>query len=208
MKKAIAAISALIIAAPSLLPAADAQAADTYNMKVTVDMTDSGKAISPYIFGINEYGHQDDLKNLNVNAVRQGGNRMTAYNWETNASNAGSDWKHSSDNNLSNSDRPADCAQVLSAEGAKYGFDYKLTTLQLAGYVAADKDGPVSEAEAAPSSRWNKVELVKGAPFAETPDLEDGTVYMDEYVKYLVNTLGGAKTSTGMQGYSLDNEPV
>lgn len=208
MKKAIAAISALIIAAPSLLPAADAQAADTYNMKVTVDMTDSGKAISPYIFGINEYGHQDDLKNLNVNAVRQGGNRMTAYNWETNASNAGSDWKHSSDNNLSNSDRPADCAQVLSAEGAKYGFDYKLTTLQLAGYVAADKDGPVSEAEAAPSSRWNKVELVKGAPFAETPDLEDGTVYMDEYVNYLVNTLGGAKTSTGMQGYSLDNEPA
>ncbi|MBQ8962094.1 MAG: glycoside hydrolase [Ruminococcus sp.] len=208
MKKAIAAISALVIAAPWVLPAAKAKAADTYDMTVTVDMTDSGKAISPYIYGINQYAHQEDYKIVRPTAVRQGGNRMTAYNWETNASNAGSDWKHSSDDNLSKSDRPADCAQVLSAEGTKYGFDYKLTTLQLAGYVAADKDGPVSEAEAAPSDRWNKVEIVKGAPFDETPDLEDGTVYMDEYVNYIIGALGDSSSPTGIQGYSLDNEPA
>lgn len=32
-----------------------------------------------------------------VMAVRAGGNRYSAYNWETNASNAGADWKNISD---------------------------------------------------------------------------------------------------------------
>lgn len=210
MKKTLALLSAVILMASVWQPVTvdTASAAGSYDMAITVDMTDAGKAISPYIFGINQYGHQDDFKNLTVNAVRQGGNRMVAYNWENNASNAGADWKHSSDDNLSKSDRPADCAQVLSAEGQKYGFDYKLTTLQFAGYVAADKNGTVSEAEAAPSSRWNEVVLTKNAPFADTPDLTDGVVYMDEYVNYLINTLGDSTTATGMQGYSLDNEPA
>ncbi len=208
MKKVISALLALTLTVSSMPSYVNAAVADSYDMTVTVDMTSSGKAISPYIYGINQYGHQYDYSKVKVNTVRQGGNRMTAYNWETNASNAGSDWKYSSDNNLSKSDRPADCAQVFSAEGQKYGFDYKLTTLQLAGYVAADMDGTITEAESAPSARWNKVELVKDAPFAETPDLTDGTVYMDEYVNYLINTLGNSQTETGMQGYSLDNEPA
>ncbi len=208
MKKIIAAFTAVIMTGAFCAPAVTSNAAGSYDMTVTVDMSAEGKAISPYIYGINQYGHQDDYKKVSINAVRQGGNRMTSYNWETNASNAGSDWKFSSDNNLSNSDRPADCAQVLSAEGQKYGFDYKLTTLQLAGYVAADMNGTVTEEESAPSARWNKVELVKNAPFDETPDLDDGTVYMDEYVNYIINTLGDSKSATGIQGYSLDNEPA
>ena len=208
MKKIIAAFTAVIMTGAFCAPAVTSNASGSYDMTVTVDMSAEGKAISPYIYGINQYGHQDDYKKVSINAVRQGGNRMTSYNWETNASNAGSDWKFSSDNNLSNSDRPADCAQVLSAEGQKYGFDYKLTTLQLAGYVAADMNGTVTEEESAPSARWNKVELVKNAPFDETPDLDDGTVYMDEYVNYIINTLGDSKSATGIQGYSLDNEPA
>lgn len=180
---------------------------NSYDMNITVDLGGTAKKISPYIYGINEYGKTGEYKNVTAHAVRQGGNRMTAYNWETNASNAGSDWKYSSDDNLSKSDRPADCAQNFSADGEKYGFDYKLTTLQMAGYVAADKNGPVTEAEAAPSERWNKVEFTKRSPYDDEPDLTDGTVYMDEYVNYLINKLGDSTTHTGMQGYSLDNEP-
>ncbi len=207
MKKTLAFLAALtMLTAP--FSAVPASAAGSYDMKVTVDLSDSGKTISPYIYGINEYGHQDDLKKITVNAVRQGGNRMTAYNWETNASNAGSDWKYSSDNNLSNSDAPADCVQQLSAEGTKYGFGYKLTTLQLAGYVAADKSGTVTEAEAAPSPRWNEVRLTKGSAFSDEPDLTDGVVYMDEYVDYIIRKLGDSQSATGIQGYSLDNEPA
>ena len=208
MKKTLAFLTAFIMLSASAAAAVPAAAAGSYDMNITVDLSGNGKAISPYIFGINEYSHQDDLKKVTTTALRQGGNRMTAYNWETNASNAGSDWKYSSDNNLSMSDAPADCVQQLSKEAAKYNVNYKLTTLQLAGYAAADKNGTVTEAEAAPSARWNEVKLTKGSAFAETPDLNDGTVYMDEYVNYIIGKLGDSQAATGIQGYSLDNEPA
>ncbi len=119
-----------------------ANAAGGFDMNIKVDLKGERKEISPLIYGVNQY--TTDLKSVKTTAVRQGGNRMTAYNWETNASNAGSDWKHSSDNNLSDSDAPADCVQVLSKEAAKYNVGYKMTTLQLAGYVSADKKGTVT----------------------------------------------------------------
>lgn len=199
---------AVLFTSVSIPVGSTAAESGTYDMNVTIDLSGKTKEISPLIYGVNQYGNEDYLSELNVNSIRQGGNRMTAYNWENNASNAGSDWLHSSDNNLSNSDRPADCVQVLSDMSAKNGISYKLATLQLAGYVAADKDGSVSEAEAAPSDRWNKVEFTKNAPFDAEPDLTDGTVYMDEYVNYIINKLGDSTTSTGIQAYSLDNEPA
>ena len=175
---------------------------------VTVDMGAEGKQISPYIYGINLYGNENNLSKVTVHALRQGGNRMTAYNWETNASNAGSDWKHSSDTHLSVSTRPGDQALRLSGIAKNFGIAYTMTTLQLAGYVSADTKGSVAEAETAPSSRWLKVMPSKDGPFTETPDLTDGAVYMDEYVHYLTQKIGGAGSETGIRAYSLDNEPA
>lgn len=209
MKKCKALFSAIMVTAVVLsMPYQTVSAEGSYNMNINIDLGGETKAISPYIYGINQYGNQENYKNVTVNAVRQGGNRMVAYNWENNASNAGSDWKFSSDNNLSNSDAPADCVQVLSNEAENYDINYKMTTLQLAGYVSADKDGIVTEEESAPSARWNEVVLTKDSEFSDTPDLTDGKVYMDEYVNYIINTLGDSTSPTGIQGYSLDNEPA
>ncbi len=209
MKKTISLLAVImVLAASATVPGSSAAAADGYDMNINIDLGGETKEISPYIYGINQYGNQQNYTQVKVNAVRQGGNRMTAYNWENNASNAGSDWKYSSDNNLSNSDDPADCAKTLSREAGIYGFDYKLTTLQLAGYVSADKNGEVSEAEAAPSARWNEVKFTKGSAFDTTPNLDDGVVYMDEYVNYIINSLGDSTSPTGIQAYSLDNEPA
>ncbi len=209
LKKTVTFITALSVLSGTIaVPGVSAESDSGYNMNVTINLAGEKKEISPYIYGINQYGNQSYYNSVSVNAVRQGGNRMTAYNWETNASNAGSDWKYSSDNNLSNSDEPADCAQVLSKEAAQFGIDYKITTLQMAGYAAADMNGTVEESEAAPSDRWNKVEFRKGSALSDTPDLTDGVVYMDEYVNYIINKLGDSTTSTGIQGYSLDNEPA
>ncbi|MBQ7955592.1 MAG: glycoside hydrolase family 44 protein [Lachnospiraceae bacterium] len=194
-----------LLMSPRLITTAEETA---YFMNVTVDLSGEHKEISPYIYGINEYSNKNHLDGLNINALRQGGNRLTAYNWETNASNAGSDWEHSSDNHLTTSQKPAAIAQELSEECTKHKIAYKLTTLQLAGYVAADKKGAVPEKDAAPSDRWNKVVFIKGSEFSDTPNLTDGVVYIDEYVNYLINTLGDSTTSTGIQGYSLDNEPA
>lgn len=198
------AVTLLLAVTPPIVYAEDT----AYSMNVTVDLSGEHKEISPYIYGINEPGEQALLGELNISAVRQGGNRLTAYNWETNASNAGSDWYFSSDTFISDSPVPGAAPRNMSAACEKYGVGYKFTTLQLAGYVSADTNGTVSEEEAAPSSRWNEVVFTKGSALSDTPDLTDGIVYMDEYVNYLVKNLGDSSTSTGMQGYSLDNEPT
>lgn len=213
LKRKFAGFVAGILAVSALpqLPAGMVLADDinSYDMNVLVNLDGERKEISPYIYGMNEYGNTSNYRNVTVNAVRQGGNRYTGYNWETNYSNAGNDWQHSSDTNIGDSKNGAGyAARKLSDNCNTYNVPYKITTLQMAGYVSADKDGSVSEEETAPSKRWNKVEFKKDGELSLEPDLNDDTVYMDEYVNYLVKTLGDASTATGIQGYSLDNEPV
>jgi len=115
---------------------------DSYDMNVSVNLAGEKKSISPYIYGMNEYGNTSNYRNVTVNAVRQGGNRYTGYNWETNYSNAGEDWLNSSDTNIGDiTDGAAYAAQKLSAHCTEFNVPYKITTLQMAGYVAADKNG-------------------------------------------------------------------
>lgn len=213
MKKTFAAVAAtmtLCAFSSSHIPSTVITADDSYNLNVTVDLSGERLSISPLIYGINDAGYLDDAT---VNAVRQGGNRYTGYNWETNFSNAGKDYLHLSDTHNFDkygdelSAKPGAAPLYLSKDAVQNGVDYKVATIQMAGYVAADADGEVSEAEAAPSSRWKEVKAVKGSKFSLTPDTTDDYVYMDEYVNYLVNTLGDSTTDTGIQAYNLDNEP-
>ncbi|MEP7220615.1 MAG: glycoside hydrolase family 44 protein, partial [Bacteroidota bacterium] len=83
---------------------------------------------------------------------------------------------------------------------------YSLVQLQAAGYVAADRDETVRPVPPAPASRWKEVRFHKSTPFSATPDPNDGYVYIDEEVNYLVGALGSAANG-GIQGYSVDNEP-
>ncbi|MCD8219616.1 MAG: glycoside hydrolase family 44 protein [Ruminococcus sp.] len=167
------------------------------------------KEISPYIYGINTYNNASSLDDVTTTCMRHGGNRYTGYNWETNYSNAGEDWLNSSDTNLGDdSDGPAYAARDLSAMAQENGISYRMTTLQMAGYVAADKAGTVTKSEIAPSDRWYEVFFRKESDLLDSPDLTDQAVYMDEYVNYLVQNLGDTITETGIQGYALDNEPV
>src|SRR5262245_35710632 len=47
-------------------------------------------SISPYIYGTNQFNGSTPPVNLGLE--RLGGNRWTGYNWETNFSNAGTDY--------------------------------------------------------------------------------------------------------------------
>lgn len=200
-----AAVAALMICPSSVT------AADKSSVNVTINVSKDRKAISPYIYGVNSELME---KNVSCTAIRAGGNRFSAYNWETNASNAGSDWKHSSDNYFQQSlpeeldNAYGGVAINLSRKCAEKNNAYSFMTLQMAGYVAADMTGTVEETEVAPSSRWNRVEFAKNSEFSLEPDPNDGVVYMDEFVNYLVNTLGNSQTPNGIKGYSLDNEPA
>ena len=71
--------------------------AEGNTVNITVNTQTDRKAISPYIYGVNAELMYTDVS---ATAIRAGGNRYSAYNWETNASNAGADWHHSSDAHL------------------------------------------------------------------------------------------------------------
>lgn len=180
-----------------------------YAVDVKIDTSKERSAISPYIYGTN----QDIARDTNYTARRLGGNRMTGYNWENNASNAGNDWQHSSDNymaewvNVSGDQDRAGAVLTTFHDKSLSINAYTIITLPLAGYVAKDKNGPVTVSEKSPSDRWAKVEFSKGKEFSMDPDKNDGIVYVDEEVNFLVDKYGKAKTPTGVKGYALDNEP-
>ncbi len=161
-----------------------------------------------HIYGTNQLLTEEE----NWSAMRQGGNRLTGYNWENNASNAGTDWINSSDNFLTwiagiqDEDEPGIVTTTFRDKSIELNA-YSLITLQLAGYVARDKNGTVTENQTAPSSRWRNVKYEKESQFSLTPDTSDSFIYLDEYVNFLVNRFGMANTPTGIKGYSLDNEP-
>jgi len=100
------------------------------------------KPISPYIYGINFYSGITGAPPL-LTFDRAGGNRWTAYNWETNASNAGSDYRYNNDNYLSSSTVPAEAVRAFIAADQSKGVA-SLVTFQLEGLVSADESGPVS----------------------------------------------------------------
>jgi hypothetical protein len=178
------------------------------DLPIAVTTADVIRPISPYVYGVNS----QPADGVGATVRRMGGNRQTAYNWEINASNAGSDYNQSSDDwpctVMGYSDCTVPGAQFIdfALANRKAGME-TLATVPLVDYVAADKRGAVPEADKAPSKRWNKSVAQKPGPFAASPDLGDGVVYEDEFVNTLVGKLGKAANG-GIRFYSLDNEPA
>lgn len=197
---------AVVGAAFGLLAGLTVQAA----VGINVDPESNRLPISPYIYGSNQ-----DLKGVNLTLRRLGGNRMTGYNWENNASNAGLDYHHQSDGHLTKvfgitgkkADVPGIVLTHFHDQSLAAGAGYSILTLPMAGYVAADKSGPVTEAQVAPSSRWAQVVNTKPTALSTSPDLKDGKVYSDELISFLVSRYGSAGGARGIKGYNLDNEP-
>ena len=171
------------------------------------------KPISPYIYGINFYSGITGAPPL-LTFDRAGGNRWTAYNWETNASNAGSDYLYNNDNYLSSSSVPAEAVRTFIAGDQSKGVA-SLVTFQLQGLVSADESGPVSVANPPDLTRFktviDKKSTVSNVPFTITPPTTDANVYMDEFVwaldqKFFGMAIFGA-SPTHPTFISLDNEP-
>lgn len=182
---------------------------------IKVHADSPGHAINPAIYGINSLANGKAsylaADSAMLGSDRMGGNRMTGYNWENNYSNAGSDWQHNSDNWMTQNPLPTPAGSGGSVGNfveRNLGLGRKpIVQLQMAGYVAADGNGPVTADQAAPSSRWKKVVFAKGSAFSLTPSTTDSLVYMDEEVNYLVSKFGRADQD-GVPYYSLDNEPA
>ena len=180
------------------------------DVTITVDPS-KATPISPWIYGINSYGGITGTP-PNVTVDRAGGNRWTAYNWETNASNAGSDYIYNNDNYLSASSVPAEAVRSIVAADQSLGIA-SVMTVQLQGLVSADENGPVSVANPPDMTRFktvvDKKSTVSSTPFTTTPPTSDAYVYMDEFVWAMDQKLPGIfGASPAVPTFvSLDNEP-
>jgi fibronectin type 3 domain-containing protein len=182
------------------------------NVTITINPTQT-KLISPWIYGINFYsGITGAPPQLTFD--RDGGNRWTAYNWETNASNAGSDFEYENDDFLSSSTVPAEAVRSFIAGDQSNGLA-SLITVQLQGLVAGDESGPVSVTNPPDLSRFKQVvdqkSTFSSVPFTLTPPTTDANVYMDEFAWALDQKFSGmgifGTNPTHPTFVSLDNEP-
>jgi hypothetical protein len=163
-------------------------------------------AISPLIYGVN-----DDCTNKSARPTlcRLGGNRWSAYNWENNASNAGSDYCYENDSLISSSNTPGkgvtDVVASVNAAGAA-----TLVSIPITDYVSADKDGgdascsgDVRKSGAGYlTTRFKKNQARSGAAFAAMPNTTDAVVSQDEFINFLKTAAGSSRILI-----SLDNEP-
>ena len=206
-------IAALSLAA-ALTAAVPTSAEDSMTILITVDPQTELREISPYIYGVNS---GVDLSAVSAGAFRLGGNRMSCYNWENNMSNAGSDWYNSADMHMVQDvlddglrQTPGGAALNAAMDASAHNVPYKLLTLQMLGYVSSStfqKLDLVDDDCTAPNTEyWYKVVNRKPGEFSMEPDKTDDVVYTDEYLNYLINTLGNS-TSGGFNAYALDNEP-
>jgi hypothetical protein len=172
------------------------------------------RPISPLIYGING-GDDLDGAQQGVTLLRSGGNRMTAYNWETNASNAGSDYFFQNDAYLvadlpqDQQDQPGAAVRGM-VEGALDHDAAALLTIPICGYVAADKQGggDVNQTPNYLDTRFHPTIAFKGAPLSDAPDTNDDAVYQDEFVHWVTTQFPSAFAGSSARVlFSMDNEP-
>ena len=183
----------------------------TADVTITVNPSQT-KPISPWIYGINSYS---DIPNVpHATMDRAGGNRWTAYNWENNFSNAGSDFgPYHNDTFLSSSSSPAEAVRNFIAADHSSGIA-SLMTVQLQGFVSADASGNVDVSQPLATrraARFKQVVNKKGTAFTLTPSTSDANVYMDEFLWALDQKFSGQDifgvNPTLPTFVSLDNEP-
>ena len=186
------------------------------DLRFTIDVRDAGAPISPYIYGVNFYAAGNPALMPRwpngLTLSRHGGNRLTAYNWENNASNAGNDYNFQNDDYLGGGDVPGEAVRLEVAGAAARGAG-TIVTVPMIGYVARDKQRTSVGTDRAGLERRLATRFVpssarKGAPFSATPNAADDSVYQDEFVHWLAGRFPGAVTSGATPIYfQLDNEP-
>src|SRR5262249_7816337 len=143
------------------LVACSAAAADPASVHFAIDAQQDVKPISRFVYGLD--GALTGAC-ANCTFTRIGGNWLTTYNWENNASNAGTDWYNQNDGLLSSSDTPGEAGRPGIAQAPSKNAAIVLT-VPINGYVAADK-GPGGDVDQTPDYlevRFKQERPAKGA---------------------------------------------
>ena len=129
---------ALLLGCPPREPVLPAGNPPPSDLTFRIDSSQSRRFIHATIYGTNAPQWNGHSRWLTL--ARVGGNRLTAYNWENNASNAGSDWFHQNDDLMGGGNVPGE-AMRRPVEAAFAAGAAIVMTVPIAGYVAADKNG-------------------------------------------------------------------
>ncbi len=170
--------------------------------------------ISRFIYGANNTAEQwaGATPPAELTFNRNGGNRATAYNWENNYSNAGSDYNFQNDQLYSSSTTPGEGVRARATPTFARGQAF-MATIPLIGYVAGDAcncNVGTSDADRATrlATHFKVSKAAKGSAFTTTPNATDGVVYQDEFVNWFeANYPGRTTNATAPVFFSLDNEP-
>jgi hypothetical protein len=175
--------------------------AGTADVTLEVHSNRGRHAISPLIYGTNQPAN---LTRNRYGLLRLGGNRLTAFNWENNASNAGSDYQFQNDGYLSTSN-VAGALITDRLTAARTISAALLVTVPLVDHVAADKNGGGDVRNSGANyltTRFKQNRHTKPGALSMTPDATDAFVYQDEFVGWVRANAGSSQVL-----FSLDNEP-
>ena len=181
---------------PGALPATD--------VVFAIDTSQGMWPISPDIYGMNSPGPRKGVDpTLRVTSERLGGNRLSAFNWENNASNAGKDYYYQNDSYLSSSKAAGDAVRFVLDDAWATGAG-AVVTVPIGDYVSADKSpgGDVRNSTDYLTNRFRKNVASKGAPLTYPPNQDDDSVYQDEFVAWAKGCGGDLPLA-----FCLDNEP-
>lgn len=175
------------------------------HVDLTIDRSKPGRTISPLIYGYNSI---NDPAAPRVAALRAGGNRFTAYNWENNASNAGNDYMFQNDDYLVTGatmpDAPGQAVRPMLETARRIGAAAVLTIPNV-DHVSADKlgDGDVTKSGSDYlMTRFKANRPTAGATPSATPDLTDAFVNQDDFVAWVKQNFADVPVL-----FSMDNEP-
>ena len=170
--------------------------------------------ISRFVYGANgaseSWNGATPPTELTFNRV--GGNRLTAYNWENNYSNAGNDYNYQNDQLMSSSLTPGDGISWRVTPSFALG-QAVMATIPMLGYVAGDAcncNVGITDADRANrlATHFKISKASKGSAFTLTPSTSDAYVYQDEFVNWMNTQFPGhAGNATSPLFFSLDNEP-
>jgi uncharacterized protein (TIGR03437 family) len=187
---------------------------------LAVDAGANRHAISPYIYGINEYADTGLGSIMRIPVRRFGGDATTSYNWRIDASNAASDWYfiNGSQTSVIPPALPDGSSFDLFHEANLQTGAVSLGTISLMDWTPKDdtscsfsiaKYGAQQQTDPYASDCGNGLLASNGDQIANDPNdayQPMAQTYPNDWIAYLVKRYGSAGAG-GVTLWSMDNEP-
>ena len=219
-------ISPLSVVAACVLTGASfgatSAAAQTVGPAINVDVSANRHAISPYIYGMAEYGVSAAYQAASkLSVLRWGGDATTRYNWQVDSSNAGFDWFFMGGDGQSNPVPSGGPDALVAADKATKS--QTLLTIPMIPYInssgAWSCSFPVSvygTQQATNPYVFPNGQTCGNSIASDGTQLADKNILVNhvantpsfqaEWVQHLVQKFGTANNG-GVRFYQMDNEP-